>query len=284
MSLAVATAVTVARLTLATGVTLEYVERGPADGVPVVFLHGVTDSWRSFEHLLPLMPASVRAIAVSLRGHGDSTRPDRGYAYGDFAADLAALLEAKGIAQAVVVGHSMGGLVAQRFALDYPARTRGLVLIGTFASLKGHAGIQAMWDEALADLTDPVAPAFAREFQESTLARPIPAGQLDTFVAESLKVPARVWQAAFRGFLDNEVAAAGRQVTVPTLVLWADKDAFVDRAARDRLAASIPGATVLDYEGHGHAMHWEDPARVAGDIARFVAGLPGDSANRGTLP
>ena len=88
---------TVARLNLATGVTLEYVERGDPDGTPVIFLHGVTDSWRSFEHVLPHLPPSIRAIAITQRGHGDSSRPDAGYAYGDFAADVAALLDAVGV-------------------------------------------------------------------------------------------------------------------------------------------------------------------------------------------
>lgn len=279
MSLALATAMTVARLTLATGVDVEYVERGPADGVPVIFLHGVTDSWRSFEHVLPLLPASIRAFAITQRGHGGSSKPDGGYAYGDFAADVAAFMDAKGLRSAVIVGHSLGGLVAQRVAYAYPARVRGLVLLATFSTVKGHAGVQAMWDETLATLVDPVDPAFARGFQESTLATPLPAGQLDTFVGESLKMPARVWRAVFRGFLDNEVATGGGRISAPTLIAWADKDSFADRAERDRLVARIPGATVIDYAGHGHAMHWEDPARVAGDITRFVTGV-GAGASR----
>jgi pimeloyl-ACP methyl ester carboxylesterase len=268
----------VARVTLATGVTVEYVEHGDPAGTPVIFLHGVTDSWRSFEHLLPLLPPSIHAVAVSQRGHGDSSRPESGYLYGDLADDVAAFLDARRIQSAVIVGHSMGGLVAQRFAHDHPARVRGLVLIGTFATLKGHEAVQEMWDAVLATLTDPVDPAFAREFQESTLARPIPAGQLDTFVGESLKVPARVWQATFRGFLAHDVLPAGGRVTAPTLILWADRDTFADRTTRNHLAATITGATVLDYEGHGHAMHWEDPVRVAADITRFVAALPTASA------
>ncbi len=270
MSLAVAAAMTVARLTLATGVTLEYVERGDPTGTPMIFLHGVTDSWRSFEPVLPHLPASIRAFAITQRGHGGSSKPDGDYAYGDFAADVAAFMDAKGLRSAVIVGHSMGGLVAQQFAHAHPTRVRGLVLLGTFATIKGHAGVQAMWDSTLATLSDPVDPAFAREFQESTLARPIPAGQLDTFVGESLKVPARVWRAAFRGFLDNDVARGSGPIAAPALIVWADKDGFADRDARDRLAASLPGAAVVEYSGHGHAMHWEDPARVASDIAGFV--------------
>jgi non-heme chloroperoxidase len=254
------TAMTVARVTLATGVTLEYVERGDPKGTPVIFLHGVTDSWRSFEPMLPHLPASIRAIAVTQRGHGESSRPD-GYRYADFSADVAALLDALQIRSAVIVGHSMGSLVAQRFAIDHP-------------TIKGHPEVQALWDGALANLTDPVPPALAREFQVSTLAQPIAPALLDVFVGESLKVPARVWQATFREFLDTDFSADLGRITAPTLVIWADKDGFSRRQERDALVAGIRGAIAKDYTGAGHAMHWEEPARVAGDIAQFVAGLP----------
>jgi non-heme chloroperoxidase len=272
VSAAVVTAMTVARLTLATGVTLEYVERGDPTGTPVVFLHGVTDSWRSFEPMLPHLPASIRAIAVTQRGHGGSSRPDA-YRYTDFSADVAALLDGLGIRSAVIVGHSMGSLVAQRFAIDHPDRTAGLVLLGALPTIKGHPEVQALWDGALAQLTDPVDPALAREFQVSTLAQPIAPALLDTYVAESLKVPARVWKATFREFLDTDFSSEIGRISAPTLVIAADKDGFSRRQERDALASGIRGAVVKDYLGAGHAMHWEEPARVAGDITGFVTGL-----------
>jgi alpha-beta hydrolase superfamily lysophospholipase len=61
--------------------------RAIAAGVPVILLHGITDSWRSFEPVLPHLPASIRAFALSQRGHGDSERPAAGYHPRDFAAD-----------------------------------------------------------------------------------------------------------------------------------------------------------------------------------------------------
>ena len=272
MSAAVVTAMAVARLTLATGVTLEYVERGDRTGTPVVFLHGVTDSWRSFEPMLPHLPASIRAIAVTQRGHGGSSRPED-YRYVDFSADVAALLDALDIRSAVVVGHSMGSLVAQRFAIDHPERTAGLVLLGAMPTIKGHPDVQALWDGALATLADPVDPALAREFQVSTLAQPIAPALLDTYVAESLKVPARVWKATFREFLDSDFSSEIGRISAPTLVIAADKDAFSRRQERDALVAGIRGAVATDYVGAGHAMHWEEPARVARDVAGFVMGL-----------
>jgi len=113
--------------TLRTGVRLEYAEYGEADGTPIVFLHGLTDSWRSFERVLPLLPSSVHAFAVSQRGHGESTRPQSGYLLSDMSDDLDAFLDAVGIDRAVVVGHSLGASVAQRFAVDHKARVSALV-------------------------------------------------------------------------------------------------------------------------------------------------------------
>ena len=272
MNLALETA-TVARLTLPTGVTLEYVEHGRPDGVPVLLLHGVTDSWRSFEHVLPLLPPSLRAIAVTQRGHGDASRPDT-YHYGDMAADVAALMDALRIRSAVVVGHSMGGQVAQRVALDHPSRVRGLVLLASFHTLRGHEVVQELWDTGIAAMRDPIDPAFVRAFQEGTVATPIASVHMDIFVAESLKVPARVWRAVFREFLDAEIGAIGG-ISAPALVVSGGKDPLSRPQERSALLAAIRGAVAVDYPDAGHAVHWERPAAVAAEIGRFVNRLPG---------
>ena len=261
------------RAVLATGVTLDYVEQGPPAGVPLVMLHGVTDSWRSFEPMLAHLPASLRAIAVTQRGHGDSSRPDT-YRYTDFSADVAALLDALEIPSAVIVGHSMGSLVAQRFAIDHPERTTGLVLLGAAPTFAAHDELQGLWDTAIGTFADPIDPGFVREFQASTVARALDEAWLDLFVAESLKVPVRVWRAAFEELLHGDFSAELPRITAPALVLWADRDGLARRQERDALAAGIPGVIVKDYKGAGHAMHWEEPARVARDVAGFVAGLP----------
>ena len=78
------------RIALPTGVTLPYVSSGSSTGVPVVLLHGVIDSWQSFATVLPHLPASIRAFALTQRGHGEADRPAAGYGMGDFAADVAA--------------------------------------------------------------------------------------------------------------------------------------------------------------------------------------------------
>ena len=193
----------VTSIELSTAVRLQYVEQGEPSGIPVVLLHGVTDSWRSFEPVLPHLPGTIHAVALTQRGHGDATRPS-GYRTRDFTADVAAFLDAVGLESAVLVGHSMGATNAMRFAIDHPERTSVLVLLGAFAAYRENTMLKEFWESSIAPLRDPIDPAFVREFQLSTLAQPVPAAFIDTVVAESLKVPARVWRAIFT-FMDKRV-------------------------------------------------------------------------------
>lgn len=258
---------------LRTGVTLDYAEQGNPAGLPVVLLHGYTDSWRSFTRVLPHLSLSLRVFAPSQRGHGDSDRPIGGYSPKDFSKDLAAFLAALGLPRAVIVGHSMGAHVAQRFAIDHPDRVLGLVLIGAFVPKPGNEGLRDLWESAVSNLTDPIDPAFVRKFQESTLAQAVPPSFLGSVVRESFKVPARVWKAALKPLLDADFFAEVGSVTSPTLILWGNRDELTTRIEQDVLTASIPGADLVVCDGAGHALHWEEPARFACDLSAFVRTL-----------
>lgn len=257
-------------IALPTGVTLSYVEQGAPNGVPVVLLHGVTDSWRSFELVLPYLPPSIHAFALSQRGHGDAGRPATGYGFHDFAADVAAFMNVRQLKSAVVVGHSMGSGVAQRFALDYPDRLLGLVLEGSFATLRDNPAVREFWETVVATLTDPIDASLVREFQQSTLAQPVPEAFFETVVNESLKVPARVWQATFSTFLQEDWSGELGKITTPTLIIWGDQDAFCPRSDQDILATTIPESRLIVYSGAGHDPHWEEPERVATDLRTFI--------------
>jgi non-heme chloroperoxidase len=256
---------------LPTGVRLEYVERGAPDGAPIVFLHGVTDSCRSFERVLPLLPPHLRAFAISMRGHGDSGRPSAGYRLTDMSGDLLAFMNAMRLPSATIVGHSMGASIAQRFAIDRPSRVSALVLMGAFATFQGE-GLRDFVTASILPLRDPIAPSFARAWQQSTLARPMDPTHLEAVILETLKVPAFVWHAAFEGFLQTaDMVDALRAVTVPTLLMWGDRDTYADRTGQERLLAAIPDSRLVVYEAAGHAFHWEDPATCAAELASFAS-------------
>jgi non-heme chloroperoxidase len=254
---------------LSTGVTLPYVEQGDPSGVPVLLLHGYTDSWRSFEQTLAQLPESIHAIAPSQRGHGDADRPATGYLAQDFAADAVALIDALELGPAVVAGTSMGSWVAQRAAIDYPEHVRGLVLMGSFGPARENSAVLALW-EAVSTLEDPVATGFVRDFQDSATARPLAEARLDMFVAESLKLPARVWKATCERFLEIDWSDELSGIDAPTLLVWGDQDTYATRGEQEVLAGAISDARLLVYRGAGHAMHWEEPERFAADLSAFA--------------
>ncbi|HKH73536.1 MAG TPA: alpha/beta hydrolase [Vicinamibacterales bacterium] len=256
-------------VTLPTGVRLNYVERGDPRGTPVVLLHGYSDSRHSYDRILPLLPSSFHVFAVTHRGHGDSGKPDTGYTSSHFAADLAAFLDTMRIESAVIVGHSMGSTVAQRFAIDYPSRTRALVLEGAFFPSPHNEPIREFF-KTVSAFTDPLDVTVVREFQQSTLVRPVPSDFFERIVNESLKVPARVWKAALEPYLTVDFSDRLTDVAVPTLLVWGDRDAFTARAEQDRLNRAIARSRLTVYSGTGHCPHWEEPERFAADVVAFV--------------
>jgi non-heme chloroperoxidase len=258
---------------LPNGVAVPYAEQGDTSGYPVVLLHAIADSWRSFERVLSDLPESIHAFALTQRGHGDASRPARGYHSRDFAADLAAFMDALHLEAAVVVGGSSGGFVARRFAIDHPGRTLGLVLLGSPAILRDKPGVLEMWDSTISELKDPISPDLVREFAEGTLTRPVPQAFLETIVQENLKAPARVWRATFEGLLEDDSLEELDKIKAPTLIVWGDRDAILPRSDQETLATAITGSRLLVYPGAGHAFYWEDPGRVASDLAAFIAEL-----------
>lgn len=260
----------VKRITLATGVTLEYAEQGDADGETVIFLHGITDSWHSFETTLKHLPPSIHAFAVSQRGHGNSDRPAAGYHPKDFAADIADFIKQQKLGAVIIAGHSMGGVNAQQFALDYPQLTKALVIIDSDAAMKQNPGMPEFY-QLVMDIKSPaIDPAFMDEFQKSTLVKPIDTDYYNLLVAEGLKVPTRVFKAALTGLISVDFTNDLHKIEAPTIIFWGDKDGFCLQSDQQLFIDNIRNAKLITYENTGHALHWEQPARFASDLVNFI--------------
>jgi len=270
--MAVSFAPVVDAITIPTGVRLPYVVQGNPAGVPVVFVHGFSDSWRSWETVLPHLPGSIRAFALTQRGHGDADRPAAGYRIEDFAADLAAFIAALEIGPAVIAGHSMGSSVAQRFAMDHPERVVGLVLVGSVTTWRGNPVLAELWESAISTMTDPIDPDFVRVFQESPR---FSRERLDVVVGESLKAPARVWRAAWQAIMETDYSADLGRIQASTLIVWGDQDPLCPRGEQEALTVAIPDSRLIVYAGGGHNLHWEEPERFAADLVAFTEGLAG---------
>lgn len=267
-----AMSVAATHLTLGNGVTLSYAAHGDASGPALVLLPGPTDSLRSYAPVIPLLSPTIRTIAVSQRGHGDSTKPAAGYRVEDFAADSLSLLDGLGIKRAVLAGHSGSCLVARRVAIDHPERVAGLVLEASPTTLRSHRGLEEFVDSIVSTLIDPIDPKFARSVITDTSSESLTAELVDELAVELLKVPAHVWREMFSDLLAYDDMDEIERISAPTMLIWGDGDRIVGWDMQTVLRSKIRGAALIVYDGVGHTPRWEDPRRFANDINGFVTG------------
>lgn len=257
------------RIGLPTGVELEYVEKGDPAGQAVVLLHGLSDSWRTWQRNLPLLSPIYHTYALSQRGHGDSSKPRTGYSLADLAGDVIAFMDRLDIEAATLVGHSMGSFVAHQVAVNHPLRVQRLVLIGSAPTMVNNPALPE-FNAYVQTMQDPIDAEFVREFQASTAFNPIPAAFLDTVVAESLKLPATVWQQLFADFLVEDHSARLGSITAKTLIMCGDRDEYFPLAGQHELHTAIRDSRLLIYAASGHSPHWEWPQRFVDDLSIFL--------------
>ena len=253
------------RVRLSNGVTVNVATQGPERGPAIVMLHGLGDSWYSFSRVLPLFPSDRRVVALDLRGHGNSDRPERGYRIADLADDVIRLVDALQIDKAAVVGHSMGSFVARKVYELAPDRVWRLILTG--AGPRGNNSVLKELMQAVMPLTDPIDETFVRDFQLSTVNAPVPQPFMEAVIANSRRMPVRVWKDALQGLLDEDIRLVRPQVR--TLIVGGRLDGVFSATEQMVLARQFPQGELHLVEGVGHTLHWEQPATFVNALKRF---------------
>ena len=266
------------RVELSNGLHLAYVDRGPRDAPVVLLIHGYTSNARGWVPLLPHLDPAHRYVIPDLRGHGQSDKPACCYDRLSFADDLRRLLDALHVERADVVGTSLGSLIAQSFAEEFPTRTRSVVLQsssgGPLASCAGEAPASAAFDfrGAILGLHDPIDPESPFMIAWYTSTAPVDAEFLRRQRRDAAAIPAQVWLAILDQALDLSTLQAGLpKLRVPTLLIWGARDNLFGPRDRCSLRTSLPHARVHLFEQLGHNAYWEDPAAVAAVINPFLS-------------
>ncbi|MCS7294022.1 MAG: alpha/beta fold hydrolase [Dehalococcoidia bacterium] len=254
-----------------------FVFRGAAGGPPLVLLHGFTASSASFAENIEGLRQHFEVVAVELLGHGDSDAPDDPAAYRPerAIARIAGLLDALGYGEVLLCGHSLGGAVALLFALEYPARTAGVIVINS-NSAAGDATWRAQARENLAALAERVrreGTAFlksTRLYPAHSRRLPEQAKQLLTEDFERL-TPQGIAHTATELVANVNVLERLGELRVPVLVIIGDRDSeFVENAPK-LLKAFPPGlARAVTVEGAGHAANLEAPERFERAVLTFA--------------
>jgi pimeloyl-ACP methyl ester carboxylesterase len=270
---------------LSDGETLAYIDIGPRNAVPVVLLHGYTDSARDWAPIAPFLSGRFRLIIPDLRGQGASGKPDCCYTRFDFANDIKLLLERLQVRSAVVVGHSLGSIVAQTFAEEWPASTRRLVLISSTGTYFGPASgqdcpaVESVLPASLAGaetLTDPIDPnsAFMKSWWHESM-RINPAFFYGREMRDAAAIPARVWRAiAEQTLLGVDLRFMLPRIQAPTLLIWGGQDSLEGPAGRAALQSGIKGARVRNFPSLGHDLIWQNPRGAARAMTQFIQGPP----------
>jgi len=262
------------------GLKLRYEIRG--NGEPVALIMGFSGSSRGWgEAFLKLMEARFKIFVIDNRGTGESDKPDSEFTLGDMAADIAAVLDHAKTPRAHIFGISMGGMIAQEFALAYPGRTRGLVLGCTNcgASHSVPADPAAIANLIPAPGMDPLeqaqrafSVACGKAFLNSAAGQQI----LSQAIAEMGNYPITPMHTFMRqgqaigGF--DSFARLG-QIKSPTLIIHGDDDSIVPYPNAEVLQGAITGSKKHTLKAAGHMFFWEVPdeaARAAGDFLSAV--------------
>lgn len=267
---------------------------GPANGPPLLLIHGVTRCWQDWSVLLPQLTQRWRVIALDLRGHGASERSNLGeYLIRDFAADAVRFLELLGGEPVVVFGHSLGAMVAAVVAAHAPGRVRALVLEdppGTTLAERVRespfhlqfAGIQRLLatPRSVDDLTRALADLPVRRPGDGAVVKfselRDPAAL--RFSAECLlKMDPSVLEPLLAGrWLDGlDWFAELPRIACPTLLLRADPalGGMLSAVEAERVAACIPVCRRVDLPGIGHNIHSTQPQRTLELVNSFLNSL-----------
>jgi 3-oxoadipate enol-lactonase len=259
-------------------ITLNYETEG--QGTPLVLTHGLGDSLRFWDGVAPALAAHHQLMRWDVRGFGQSDKPPGPYSAELFAADLAALLDAVGLARVHLGGISMGGVIAQRFALDYPDRVRSLILCSTSSEI-GAAG-SANWRRLADAIEQRGFGAGARDASRSfspafAAAHPAGVGAAGGQTASNAPLP---YAAAARAMSAYQWTAELARVQVPVLILQGLADQLTPPGGSVKMQRALPAARLLMFPDTGHNLPLERGEAFTAAVLGFTGGVDGAAALR----
>jgi 3-oxoadipate enol-lactonase len=260
------------------GLKIRYEIRGGGD--PLALIMGFSGSGRAWgEAFLSGIEKRFQTVVIDNRGTGESDKPDQPWTVTDMANDIAVVLDHAKIARAHIYGISMGGMIAQEFALNHAARVRGLVLGCTNCGMK-HS-VPANPDDVSKLMPQPDKPAE----EQARLAFSVACGTaflnskhgqevLDQAIAEMTNYPMTPMHTylrqfeAIQGFDSYDKLG---QIKAPTMVIHGDDDKIVPHQNAEILNKGIPGSKLHILKGAGHMFFWEAPEESVRVPVDFIA-------------
>lgn len=246
------------------GVRLRYLDSGSGDP-PLLFIHGWCCNHTFWREQIPSFEGRHRVVAIDLRGHGESDKPEQEYTIAGFVDDVAWLCEAIGLQSPIVVGHSMGGIIALRLALDRPEMVKGAVLVDA-SPLPPLPALAGQLDGLTRALGSPaykgVASAFV-SFMFTPYSNPALKQEVTSIMTSA---PQYVMASAFSSTTEEPSKFPAGDLPVPALLVAAGHRP-PDLA---RAQARFPNLQTAMVVGAGHFLQLEVPDQFNPMLHRFI--------------
>lgn len=271
-------------------VNLHVVEAGPEDGPLLVLLHGFPEFWWGWRHQIgPFADAGYHVVVPDMRGYNTSEIPTdvSDYVLDKLTADVVALADSFGAARFDLVAHDWGAVISWWVVAHYPERIKHAVIMDgphpdVWAGQALKHPTQALRSTYVAVYQLPWLPEAAlgawdfaalRKFMEVT-------GRKDTFEPGSLDRYVEAWSHPgsltamlnyYRALRERKAGKEPARLARPTLVLWAEKDSFLERSVAEAGVALCDQGRLEIVPGTTHWLHLEEPGRINATVLRFLA-------------
>jgi 3-oxoadipate enol-lactonase len=241
-------------------------------GFPLILIHGLNGDLTGWALVMPEFAKHYRTVGLDVRGHGGTSKPDQPYSIKGFAEDFHEFMKELKISRAHILGLSMGGAIAQQFALDHPEMIQSLVLVSTFSYIDEQA-FQA-FNRLKQSLAEGGYPAFFDEVVKLAFtpqyiaANPGPLAELKAkrVVINSPAAIGRATEACLAFNLKNEIG----RISVPTLVVSGRKDVFTPVHLAEQIHRSIRGSEWKILEEVGHNLYIEKSSQLTQVVLDFL--------------
>jgi pimeloyl-ACP methyl ester carboxylesterase len=242
-------------------------------GTPIVFLHPwSTNGYIWYYQIFPFARTN-QVVVIDHRGHGRSDKPAGGYSLQEHASDVRAVLDAEGIRKAILVGNSIGGMIAMQFTLDNPDRVTGLFILSSGTALgenmpkEAAAAFQSDYEGTFGALMEGAVSA------KSKRERPEILEVMKAHFGVQSNFPKHVFDSALadpNGVFAWNIKSRLSSIKVPTLVVAGEEDQATPVAANKFLADNIPGAKLVTVKDVGHFHQLEKPLEFNATLQEFV--------------
>lgn len=257
--------------TIVDGLQLHYEHDG--QGTDLVLIHGLGGTLHDWDRFIPDLSRYHRVLRWDARGFGASGKPPGPYSPQLFARDLAGLVRSLGIPRIHVAGISMGGVIAQRFTLDYSDLVSSLTLMSTSSEV--GAAAQKAWEKT-ADIIEQRGFSSSTEFAQRVFAPSFVQSaphEVQTMVERTARNDPRAYAAAARAIGAYNWTAELERIQVPTLILQGREDQLTPPGGSVKLSRGIPRSRLLMIPDCGHVIPVEKPELFQHTLLAFLAGV-----------